>query len=101
MLTIENFKKIKNQWFGDWQISKVSEDTEYYALQAIHKDTKRSITLAIFREGKIDKEFFERVYPINLVEDGTNNIIEDIVYKASLEDMGLFGESLKIYLDTI
>jgi hypothetical protein len=101
MLTIENFKKIKNQWFGDWQIGKVMEDTEFYAIQCVHRTNKRSITLAILREGRLDDEFFERVYPISLVEDGTHNVIEDIVYKASLEDMELFGESLKIYLDTI
>ena len=100
MLTIENYKKIKNRWFGDWQVGKIIEDKECYGLQAFHKNGK-SITIAIFREGKMDSEFFEKIYEIKLIEDGKNNIIEDIVYKATLEDMELFGESLVHYLNTL
>jgi hypothetical protein len=29
MLTIENYKKIKNQYFGDWQIGKIMEEKSY------------------------------------------------------------------------
>ena len=25
MLTIENFKKIRNQWYGDWQIGRTDK----------------------------------------------------------------------------
>jgi hypothetical protein len=38
MLTIENFKKIRNQWYGDWQIGRTDEGKQHYALQARHKD---------------------------------------------------------------
>jgi hypothetical protein len=38
-----------------------------------------------------------------LVEDGAgnSNVISDIVYKNTLDDMELFGESLTHYLNTI
>jgi hypothetical protein len=103
MLTIENFNKIKNQWFGDWQIGKVSSDTSYYALQAFHKDGKRSITVAIFREGKLSNVSFEPIYPISLIDDakGSSSIIDDVIYKSVLDDMEIFGESLVHYLNTI
>jgi hypothetical protein len=32
---------------------------------------------------------------------GSSSIIDDIIYKAVLEDMELFGESLVHYLNTI
>jgi len=35
------------------------------------------------------------------MDDKTANVIEDFVYKATLEDMELFGESLVHYLNTI
>lgn len=103
MLTIENFKKIKNQWFGDWQIGKVSEDKTYYALQALHKEGKRSVTIVIFREDRIEGEYFETAYQIVMMIDGssTNDAIEDIIYKSVLEDMELFGEALVHYLNTL
>ena len=101
MLTIQNFKKIQNQWYGDWQIGRTDEGKQYYALQAKHKDAKRSVTLVIFREGKFDSEWSELVYEIKLMDDKTANVIEDFVYKATLEDMELFGESLVHYLNTI
>ncbi len=101
MLVIKNYKKIQNQWYGDWQIGRTDEGKQYYALQAKHKDGKRTVTLIIFREGKIDSEWNESVYEIKLMEDNTANIIEDIIYKGTLEDMELFGESLVHYLNTI
>ncbi len=101
MLTIENFKKIQNQWYGDWQIGRTDEGKQYYALQARHKDGKRTVTLAIFREGMFNSEWGELTYDIKLIDDNAGNIIEDIVYKATLEDMELFGESLVHYLNTI
>jgi hypothetical protein len=101
MLTIQNFKKIQNQWFGDWQIGRTDEDNQYYALQARHKDGKRIVTLVIFRKGTFNSEWNELVYDIKLIDDKVGNIIEDIVYKNTLEDMQLFGESLVHYLNTI
>ncbi len=101
MLTIQNFKKIQNQWFSDWQIGRTDEGKQHYALQARHKDGKRTVTLVIFREGRFDSEWSELVYEIKLIDDSTANIIEDFVYKATLDDMGLFGESLVHYLNTI
>ncbi len=101
MLTIENFKKIQNQWYGDWQIGRTDEGKQYYALQAKHKNGKDTVTLAIFREGKFNSEWSELTYDIKLMRDGTGDIIEDIVYKNTLEDMELFGESLVHYLNTI
>ena len=47
MLKIENFNKIRNQWYGDWQIGRTDEGNSYYALNAKHKDGKRSITVII------------------------------------------------------
>lgn len=103
MLTIVNYHKIKNQWFGDWQIGKIIEEPTHYALQAFHSSGKRSITVVIFREDKIDTEYYETAYNISLIDDdkGNSSIIEDIIYKAVLEDMELFGESLVHYLNTI
>ena len=101
MLTIKNFKKIQNQWYGDWQVGRTDEGKQYYALQAKHKEGKRSITLAIFREGKFDSEWGELVYDIRVMDDSTGNTFEDIVYRNTLEDMELFGESLVHYLNTI
>jgi hypothetical protein len=103
MLTIVNYNKIKNQWFGDWQIGKIIEESTHYALQAFHSSGKRSITVVIFREDKIDTEYYETAYNISLIDDmkGSSSIIEDIIYKAVLEDMELFGESLVHYLNTI
>ena len=103
MLTIENYKKIKNRWFGDWQIGKVMEEKSYYALQCFHSSGKRSITIVIFRNETIDTEFNETAYNISLIDDakGSSSIIEDIIYKAVLEDMELFGESLVHYLNTL
>ena len=101
MLKIENFNKIRNQWYGDWQIGRTDEGKQYYALQARHKDGKRTVTLVIFREGKMDSEWNESVYEIKLMDDTAGNIIEDIIYRGVLEDMELFGESLVIYLNTI
>lgn len=103
MLTIKNYKKIRNQYFGDWQIGKIQEMNECYALQAFNVNSTKSITMVILRGGQISDTFDELVYPISLVEDakGGNNIIEDVIYKATLEDMELFGESLVHYLNTL
>ena len=103
MLTIENYKKIKNRWFGDWQIGKIIEDKTHYALQAFHKEGKRSITIVIFREERIEGEYFETAYQIAMLDDskGLSETIDDIIYKSVLEDMELFGESLVHYLNTL
>lgn len=103
MLIIENYIKIKNRWFGDWQIGKIMEEPSHYALQAFHKEGNRSITVVIFREGKIDDEYFETTYRIAMLDDkkGVSDSIEDIIYKAVLEDMELFGESLVHYFNTL
>jgi hypothetical protein len=72
-------------------------------MQAHHKYNKRSVTLVIFREDKIEGEYFEIAYSISLIDDakGSSSIIEDIIYKSTLEDMELFGEALVHYLNTI
>jgi len=103
MLVIKNFKKIKNQWYGDWQIGKVEEMKECYALQAFNSITKKSITMAILREPMIDEAEYDTAYRISLVEDNKkpSNIIDDIIYHSVLEDMELFGESLTHYLNTL
>jgi hypothetical protein len=101
MLTIENFKKIRNQWYGDWKIGRTDEGKQHYALQARHKDGKRRITLVIFRQGLLNDEWSELTYDIKLMNDSTGDIIEDVVYQATLHDMELFGESLVHYLNTI
>jgi len=79
MLTIENYKKIKNRWFGDWQIGKILEEKSFYALQCFHSSGKRSITIVIFRDETIDTEFNETAYKISLLEDskGISDAIED------------------------
>jgi len=103
MLIIENYTKIKNRWFGDWQIGKIIEEKTHYALQAFHKEGKRSITIVIFREERIEGEYFETAYQISMMDDnlGSSSIIDDIIYKSVLEDMELFGESLIHYLNTL
>ena len=103
MLTIENYKKIKNRWFGDWQIGKIIEEPTHYALQAFHNSGKRSVTIVLFREEKIEGEYFEIAYKIAMMDDnlGSASTIEDIIYKSVLEDMEMFGESLVHYLNTI
>jgi len=103
MLRIENFNKIQKRWFGDWQIGKTDEGNSYYALNARHKDGRRSITAVIFKEDKLDTEFAETAYSISLIDDavGISSQIDDIIYKSVLEDMELFGESLVHYLNTI
>ena len=103
MLVIRNYKKIKNQYFGDWQIGKVEEMKECYALQAFNANTKKSITMAILREPMMDESEYDTQYRISLVEDDKrpSNIIEDIIYHSVLEDMELFGESLTHYLNTL
>jgi len=102
MLTIENYKKIKNQWFGDWQIGKIIEEPIHYALQAFHKNG-RSVTIVIFREDRLEGEYFEVAYRILMLDDkySVNESIDDIIYKSVLEDMELFGEALSHYLNTI
>lgn len=103
MLTIENYKKIKNQWFGDWQIGKgIMEENTYYALQATNSNEKRSVTIVIMRYPKMDDNF-EKYYTISLIDDakGGSSIIDEIIYHSVLEDMELFGESLSHYLNTI
>ena len=100
MLVIRNYKKIKNQYFGDWQVGKVEELPECYAMQVWNTTEKKSITMAILREPIVQD--YETVYPISLVEDNNGgNIIEDVIYHTVLEDMELFGESLVHYLNTI
>jgi hypothetical protein len=101
MLVIKNFKKIQNQWYGDWQIGRTDEGKGYYALQAKNKDGKRTITLVIFRQGLLNDEWSELTYDIKLMNDSTGDVIEDVVYQATLQDMELFGESLVHYLNTI
>ena len=103
MLTIQNFKKIQNRYFGDWQIGKIIEEGTHYALQAFHKSGKRSITIVIFREERIEGEYFETAYQITMLDDakGISEAIDDIIYKAVLEDMELFGESLVHYFNTL
>jgi hypothetical protein len=101
MLVIKNYKKIKNQYFGDWQIGRTDEGKQYYALQAKNKDGKRTITLVIFRQGLLNDEWSELTYDIKLMNDSTGDVIEDVVYQATLQDMELFGESLVHYLNTI
>ena len=100
MLVIKNYKKIRNQYFGDWQIGKMEEMKECYALQAFSTIEKKSITMAILREPIVQD--YETVYPISLIEDNNGgNIIEDVIYHTVLEDMELFGESLVHYLNTL
>jgi hypothetical protein len=103
MLVIKNYKKIKNQYFGDWQIGRVEEMKECYALQAFNANTKKSITMAILREPMIDEAEYDTAYRISLVEDDKkpSNIIDDVIYHSVLEDMELFGESLVHYLNTL
>jgi hypothetical protein len=103
MLVIKNFKKIKNQWYGDWQIGRVDEMKECYALQAFNSITKKSITMAILREPMMDEAEYDTAYRISLVEDDKkpSNIIDDVIYHSVLEDMELFGESLTHYLNTL
>ena len=103
MLVIRNYKKIKNQYFGDWQVGKVEELPECYAMQVWNTTEKKSVTLAILREPMIDELEYDTAYRISLVEDDKkpSNIIDDIIYHSVLEDMQLFGESLTHYLNTI
>jgi len=102
MLVIRNYKKIKNQYFGDWQIGKMEEMKECYALQAFSTTAKKSITMVIMREPIVSDIEFETAYQISLVEDNKgSNIIEDVIYHTVLEDMELFGESLVHYLNTL
>ena len=103
MLIIENYKKIQNRWFGDWQIGKIMEEPTHYALQAFHKSGKRSVTVVILREDRIDGEYFETAYQISMMDDnlGSSSMVDDIIYKTVLKDMELFGESLVHYLNTI
>ena len=103
MLVIRNYKKIKNQYFGDWQVGKVEELPECYAMQVWNTTEKKSVTLAILREPMIDELEYETAYRISLVEDDKkpSNIIDDVIYHSVLQDMELFGESLTHYLNTI
>ena len=103
MLVIRNYKKIKNQYFGDWQIGKVEELPDCYAMQVWNTTEKKSVTLAILREPMIDELEYDTAYRISLVEDDKkpSNVIDDVIYHSVLEDMQLFGESLTHYLNTI
>ena len=103
MLVIRNYKKIKNQYFGDWQVGKVEELPDCYAMQVWNTTEKKSVTLAILREPMIDELEYDTAYRISLVEDDKkpSNIIDDVIYHSVLEDMELFGESLTHYLNTI
>ena len=103
MLVIRNYKKIKNQYFGDWQVGKVEELPECYAMQVWNTTEKKSVILAILREPMIDELEYDTAYRISLVEDDKkpSNIIDDVIYHSVLEDMQLFGESLTHYLNTI
>ena len=103
MLVIKNYKKIKNQYFGDWQIGKVEELPECYAMQVWNTTEKKSVTLAILREPMIDELEYDTAYRISLVEDDKkpSNIIDDVIYHSVLQDMELFGESLTHYLNTL
>jgi hypothetical protein len=103
MLVIRNYKKIKNQYFGDWQIGKVEELPDCYAMQVWNTTEKKSVTLAILREPMIDELEYDTAYRIPLVEDDKkpSNIIDDVIYHSVLEDMELFGESLVHYLNTL
>jgi hypothetical protein len=103
MLVIRNYKKIKNQYFGDWQIGRVEEMPECYALQAFNANTNKSITMAILREPMLDESEYDTPYRISLIEDDKkpSNIIEDVIYHSVLQDMELFGESLVHYLNTL
>jgi hypothetical protein len=103
MLVIKNYKKIKNKYFGDWQVGKVEELPECYAMQVWSTTEKKSVTLAILREPMMDETEYDTAYRISLVEDDKkpSNIIDDVIYHSVLEDMELFGESLTHYLNTI
>ena len=103
MLVIKNYKKIKNQYFGDWQVGKVEELPECYAMQVWNTTEKKSVTLAILREPMIDELEYDTAYRISLIEDDKkpSNIIDDVIYHSVLEDMQLFGESLTHYLNTL
>ena len=103
MLVIKNYKKIKNQYFGDWQVGKVEELPECYAMQVWNTTEKKSVTLAILREPMIDELEYDTAYRISLVEDNKipSNIIDDVIYHSVLQDMELFGESLVHYLNTL
>ena len=103
MLVIRNYKKIKNQYFGDWQVGKVEELPECYAMQVWNTTEKKSVTLAILREPMIDELEYDTAYRISLVEDDKkpSNIIDDVIYHSVLQDMELFGESLIHYLNTL
>ena len=103
MLVIKNYKKIKNKYFGDWQVGKVEELPECYAMQVWSTTEKKSVTLAILRQPMMDELEYDTAYRISLVEDDKkpSNIIDDVIYHSVLEDMELFGESLIHYLNTL
>ena len=93
MLVIKNYKKIKNKYFGDWQVGKVEELPECYAMQVWSTTEKKSVTLAILRQPMMDELEYDTAYRISLVEDNKipSNIIDDVIYHSVLEDMELFG----------
>ena len=103
MLVIKNYKKTKNKYFGDWQVGKVEELPECYAMQVWSTTEKKSVTLAILRQPMMDELEYDTAYRISLVEDNKipSNIIDDVIYHSVLEDMELFGESLTHYLNTL
>ena len=103
MLVIKNYKKIKNKYFGDWQVGKVEELPECYAMQVWSTTEKKSVTLAILRQPMMDELEYDTAYRISLIEDNKkpSNIIDDVIYHSVLEDMELFGESLTHYLNTL
>jgi hypothetical protein len=103
MLVIKNYKKIKNKYFGDWQVGKVEELPECYAMQVWSTTEKKSVTLAILRQPMLDESEYDTPYRISLIEDDKkpSNIIEDVIYHSVLQDMELFGESLVHYLNTL
>lgn len=104
MLTIENFKKIKNQWFGDWQIGNVIEDMDMYAFKFVNKDG-RDVTLVINRKPKNNFADESKKYEILLMSSSSStissNFIEDIIYIDVMADMELFGESVSHYLNSL
>lgn len=99
MLTIQNYNKIKNKWFGDWQVGRITELSDLYAFTITKKDGTNGI-VGIDRNGKFNDDFTEKVYDIKILIEGNQDTIDDIVYLSSLEDMELFGESLAHYLNT-
>ena len=99
---IENFRKIKNQYFNEWQVAKAMYDSDVgYFFEFHHKTYDKKYVVFLSNEIKLKEngnEYCEiGVSNLNIKNDSH----EEFIYIDNLSSMNEFGYAVAEYLKSL